>query len=187
MGSQLDPLPLSRVGSRERASKFQLSATWFCGTLKWVSPRDLGARHAKRCLAHLCLLPMSTRLSGKWTKLGVSSYFSHLDEPSLEERERAMGFQVGTTNHTKVTRLECNALVRRSMDLNSLTWSLVTCVLFQMYITPTLIQSTCSSNDATTWHLDQVHLPIFNIYTSLLVVGGRRYHVIWLKLFLIHL
>jgi hypothetical protein len=25
MGSQLDPLPLSRVGSRERASKFQLS------------------------------------------------------------------------------------------------------------------------------------------------------------------
>jgi hypothetical protein len=46
MGSQLDPLPLSRVGSRERASKSQLSATWLCGTLKWVSPCDLGARHA---------------------------------------------------------------------------------------------------------------------------------------------
>jgi len=45
MSSQLDPLPLSRVGSRERASKSQLSATWLCETLKWVSPRDLGARH----------------------------------------------------------------------------------------------------------------------------------------------
>jgi hypothetical protein len=29
---------------REHASKSQLSATWLCGTLKWVSPRDLGAR-----------------------------------------------------------------------------------------------------------------------------------------------
>jgi hypothetical protein len=27
------------------------------------------------------------------------------DEPSPEERERAMGFQAGTTSHTKVTRL----------------------------------------------------------------------------------
>jgi hypothetical protein len=44
MGSQLDPLPLSRVGSWEHASKSQLSATWLCGTLKWVSPHDLGAR-----------------------------------------------------------------------------------------------------------------------------------------------
>jgi hypothetical protein len=76
------------------------------------------------------------------------------DEPSPEERERAMGFQTGTTSHTKVTRLECNALLRRSMDLNSLTWLLVKCVLFQMYTTLTLIQSTCSSSDATTWHPD---------------------------------
>jgi len=45
MGSQLDPLPFSRVGSRERASKSWLSATWLCETLKWVSPRDLGACH----------------------------------------------------------------------------------------------------------------------------------------------
>jgi len=27
------------------------------------------------------------------------------DESSLEERERAMGFQIGTTTHTKVPRL----------------------------------------------------------------------------------
>jgi hypothetical protein len=72
------------------------------------------------------------------------------DEPSPEERERAMGFQAGTTSHTKATRLECNALLRRGMDLNSLTWLLVTYVLFQMYTTPTLIQSTCSSSDVTT-------------------------------------
>jgi hypothetical protein len=43
------------------------------------------------------------------------------DEPSLEERERAMGFQTSTTNHTKVIRLERNALLGRSMDLNPLT------------------------------------------------------------------
>jgi hypothetical protein len=62
-----------------------------------------------------------------------------LDEPSLEERERAMGFQTGTISHTKVTRLERNTLLGRGMDLNSLTWLLVTYVLFQMYTTPTLI------------------------------------------------
>jgi hypothetical protein len=85
-----------------------------------------------------------------------------------------MGFQADITSHTKVTRLERNALLRRGMDLNSLTWLLVTCVLFQMYTTPTLIQSTCSSSDATTWHLDQVHLPIFNILHFTLSVGGEE-------------
>jgi hypothetical protein len=61
------------------------------------------------------------------------------DKPSLKERERAMGFQIGSTNHTKVIRSEHNALLGRGMDLNSLTWLLVTCVLFQMYTTLTLI------------------------------------------------
>jgi hypothetical protein len=61
-----------------------------------------------------------------------------------------MGFQIGTTNHTKVTKLERNTLLGRGMDLNSLTWLLVTCVLFQMYTTPTLIQSTYGSRDVTT-------------------------------------
>jgi len=94
------------------------------------------------------------------------------DESSPEERNRAMGFQVGTTSHTKVTRLEHNVLLGRGMDLNFLTWLLVTCVFFQMYTTPTLIQSVCSSGDATTWHPDQVHLPIFN--TLHLSVGGEE-------------
>ncbi len=95
------------------------------------------------------------------------------DEPSPEERERAMGFQTGTISHTKVTRSEHNALLGRGMDLNFLTWLLVTCVLFQMYTTPALIQSTCSSSDATTWHPDQVHLPIFNtLHFTLSVRGG---------------
>jgi len=109
------------------------------------------------------------------------------DEPSLEEKERAIGFQTNITNHTKVTRLEHNALLGRSMDLNSLTWLLETYVLFQMYTTPTLIQSACTSGDATTWHPDQVHLLIFNILHFTFSVGGKRYHVIWLKLCLIHL
>jgi hypothetical protein len=60
------------------------------------------------------------------------------------------------------------------MDLNSLTWLLVTCVLFQMYTTPALIQSTCSSGDVTTWHPDQVHLPNFNTPHFSLSVGGKE-------------
>jgi hypothetical protein len=72
------------------------------------------------------------------------------DEPSPKERERAMGFQTGITIHTKVTKLEHNTLLGRGMDLNSLTWLLVTCVHFQMYTTVALIQLTSSSSDATT-------------------------------------
>ncbi len=58
------------------------------------------------------------------------------------------------------------------MDLNSLTWLLVTCVLFQMYTTPTLIQLAGNFGNATTWHPYQVHLPIFNILHFTLNVGG---------------
>jgi hypothetical protein len=73
-----------------------------------------------------------------------------------------------------VTRLKRNAILGRGMDLNSLTWLLVTSILFQMYTTLTLIQSACSSGDATTWHLDQVHLLIFNTLHFTLSVGGEE-------------
>jgi len=66
-------------------------------------------------------------LPSKW---GYDNALATWDEPSLEERERAMGFQTSTIGHTKVTKLECNALLGRGMDLNSLTWLLVTYVLF---------------------------------------------------------
>jgi hypothetical protein len=58
--------------------------------------------------------------------------------------------------------------------MNSFTWLLVTCVLFQMYITPTLIQSSCNSSNVTTWHPDQVHLPFINILHFTLNVGGEE-------------
>jgi hypothetical protein len=91
-----------------------------------------------------------------------------------KKKKRAMEFQTSTTSHTKVTRLERNALLGRGMDLNSLTWLLVTCVLFQMYTTPALIQSTYSYGNVTTWHPDQVHLPIFNtLHFTLSVRGGE--------------
>ncbi len=95
------------------------------------------------------------------------------DEVGLKERKRAMGFQTDTTSHTKVTRLERHVLLGRSMDLNSFTKLLVTCVFFQMYTTPTLIQLACNSNNATAWHPDQIHLPIFNtLHFTLSVRGG---------------
>jgi hypothetical protein len=84
-----------------------------------------------------------------------------------------VGFQTGITSHTKVIRLERNTLLGRGMDLNSFTWLLVTCVLFQMYTTPALIQSAYSSSDVTTWHPNQVHLPIFNTLHFTLSVGGE--------------
>jgi hypothetical protein len=43
-----------------------------------------------------------------------------------------------------------------------------------MYTTPTLIQLACSFGDATTWHPDQVHLPIFNTLHFTLSVGGEE-------------
>ncbi len=87
------------------------------------------------------------------------------DEPSPKERERVMGFQTGTTSHTKVTRLESNALLGKGMDLNSLTWLLVTYVLFQMYTTPALIQSAYSFDDAITWQPRPSTLAYFQHFT----------------------
>ncbi len=96
------------------------------------------------------------------------------DEPSPEEKEKAIGFQIGIINHTNVTRLEHNTLLGRGMDLNSLTWLLITYVFFQMYTTLALIQLVSSSSDATTWHPDQVHLPIFNTLHFTFNVGGEE-------------
>jgi hypothetical protein len=44
-----------------------------------------------------------------------------------------------------------------------------------MYTTPALIQSACSYGDVTTWHPDQIHLPIFNtLHFTLNVEGGEE-------------
>ncbi len=95
------------------------------------------------------------------------------DEPSPKERNWAMGFQINTTSHTKVNRLERNILLGKRMDLNSFTWLLLTCVFFQIYTTPTLIQLACSYGDATTCHPNQIHLPIFNTLHFTFSVRGQ--------------
>jgi hypothetical protein len=43
-----------------------------------------------------------------------------------------------------------------------------------MCTTPALIQSACSSGDVITWHLDQVHLLIFNTLHFILSVRGNE-------------
>jgi len=48
-------------------------------------------RKTKRCLAHLCLHPRTTHLSGKWTKLGVSSCFSHLGWTKPKRKRKGYG------------------------------------------------------------------------------------------------
>ncbi len=48
-------------------------------------------RKTKRCLAHLCLLPMNTCLSRKWTMLSVSSCFSHLGWTKPRRKRKGYG------------------------------------------------------------------------------------------------
>jgi hypothetical protein len=48
-------------------------------------------RKTKRCLAHLCLLPRNTCLPRRWTRLGVSSCFSHLGWTKLRRKKEGYG------------------------------------------------------------------------------------------------
>jgi hypothetical protein len=48
-------------------------------------------RKTKRCLAHLCLLPKSTRLSRRWTRFGVSSCFNHLGWTKPRRKRKGYG------------------------------------------------------------------------------------------------
>jgi len=49
-------------------------------------------RKTKKCLAHLCFLPKSTRLLRRWTKLSVLSCFSHLGW--IKPRRKKKGYGV---------------------------------------------------------------------------------------------
>ncbi len=61
------------------------------------------------------------------------------------------------------------------MDLNFFTWLLVTYVFFRIYTTPSLIQLACNCGNVTTWHPNQIHLPIFNtLHKFTLSVGGEE-------------
>jgi len=99
-----------------------------------------------------------------------------------------MGFQTNITSQTKVTKLERNTLLGRGMDLNSFTWLSVTCVYsfkctqHQHWFHKLTILAMRPHGTSTKY------ICLFSTpYISLLVLGGKRYHVIWLKLFLIHL
>jgi hypothetical protein len=109
---------------------------------------------------------------------GLGLVYHHVlatwDEPSPKERGRPMGFQIGTTSHNKVTRLERNALLGKGMDLNSLTWLLVTYVLFQMYTTPALIQSLAILAMRPHGTPTKYTCLFSTLYTSLLVLGGEE-------------
>ncbi len=48
-------------------------------------------RKTKRCLAHLCFLPKSTHLSGRWTRPGVLSCFNHLGWTKPRRKKKGYG------------------------------------------------------------------------------------------------
>jgi hypothetical protein len=106
------------------------------------------------------MTPRTPQCEVFWALLSSSEH-SRVPKDSKSPTLEVLGFTptfgqsgVATIDHTKVNRLEHNAILGRDMDMNSLTWLLVTCVLFQMYTTLALIQSTCNSSNASTWHPD---------------------------------
>jgi hypothetical protein len=68
-----------------------------------------------------------------------------------------MGFQIGTISHTKVIRLDRNTLLGRGMGMDMVVGNM--CIFSNVHNVSTYY----NSGDATTWHLNQIHLPIFNI------------------------
>jgi hypothetical protein len=48
-------------------------------------------RKTKRCLAHICLLHRSTRLSGRWIRHGISSCFNHLGWTKFGRKRKGHG------------------------------------------------------------------------------------------------
>jgi hypothetical protein len=77
--------------------------------------------------------------------------------------------------HNNLQSLQHNVLLGKGMDLNFFTWLLVTYVFFRIYTTPSLIQLACNCGNVTTWHPNQIHLPIFNtLHKFTLSVGGEE-------------
>ncbi len=122
----------------------------------------------------------------RWTRLVYRHVSTTWDEPSPEEKKGLWG--------SKLLLLVTPRWLNWNVTLyqgKAWTWTPLhgfgnLCTFSNVHNTA-LIQSFCSFGDATTWYLNQVHLPIFNTLHFTLSVGGRRYHVIWLNLFLIHL
>jgi hypothetical protein len=131
----------------------------------------IGTTHSQRVTTHRMFLRGISGVNKTTSTFAVWGEFGRFPLEHFSWQQTLKYYD--RVSHTKVTKLERNALLGRGMDLNSLTWLLVTCVLFQMYTTLTLIQSAFSFSDATTWHPDQIHLLIFNtLHFTLLVWGG---------------
>lgn len=92
------------------------------------------------------------------------------DEPSPKECERNMGFHWGTTRHPQVIKFERNTLFGIVMDLNAITWSMVTCFLYQMYAHDHT--STLSSHEEMSWHPHQYTRLFIASPTSWLLTRG---------------
>jgi hypothetical protein len=120
----------------------------------------------------LISFPRAHAFQGNGLGLVYRHALASWDELSPEERERAMGFQTGTTTHTKGTKLERNALLGKGMDLNSFTWLLVSYVFFQMYTTPALVQLAWSLVMRLHGTPTKYTYLFSTLYTSLLVLGG---------------
>ena len=56
-----------------------------------------------------------------------------LVEPCADERERAMGFLIGTTSALGLIELQRRQVLGQAMDLTSMTWFLGVCLAAQMY------------------------------------------------------
>jgi hypothetical protein len=60
-------------------------------------------------------------------------------EPNADERERAMGFQTGTTHVHDISEFQRRALIGQAMNLNCLTWIMSLIVAEQQRLAASLI------------------------------------------------
>jgi hypothetical protein len=45
-----------------------------------------------------------------------------MEKPNVDERERAMGFHIGTTTMQGIFKIACRRILGQVMDLNCFTW-----------------------------------------------------------------
>lgn len=56
------------------------------------------------------------------------SHFSHLEEPNVDEKERVVGFHIGTITMFGLSKGTCRHTLRYVINLNYLAWIFNLCV-----------------------------------------------------------
>ena len=89
-------------------------------------------------------------------------------EPNADERERAMGFPIGTTDEHGISEQQRQSLLGQAMDLNSLTWIVSLLVVEQKRLASQL------TGYMGFYELRAAGEPLGSVRVTVTVVGGER-------------